>query len=284
MTYDAREIVEGIGTLADDDIDLGLAAIALAALDQSGISVERYVHHVQALADEVEARYCSLLKDTGSENAEMQLKALVDIVADEHAYQGDRDTYDDLQNVSLIRVIERMKGMPITLCILYISVGRRQGWSVDGLNVPGHFLCRLEHGGQRIVFDPFSQGKVLEASDIRLLVKKAMGERAELKADYFEPASNRDILIRLQNNIKHRLIADEEYAQALEVVQRMRLIDPNEYRLLLDAGVLYAKVEQNGAAIEALEDYLAVVPKAQIYKGETREAELLLAELRGKLN
>ena len=253
MNYDAQEIVDKIGALADGDIDLGLVSLALAALDQPGISMERYVHHLKTLSDEVQAHYVSLLKDSGVESVEVQLQALKDVISGQHDYIGDNQTYDDLQNASLIRVIERAKGIPITLSILYIHVGRAQGWNICGLNIPGHFVCRLEYEGRRIIFDPFSHCQVLDAPDLRLLVKKVMGERAELSAQFFEPASNRDTLIRLQNNIKHRQIDDEDYEGALVTVQRMMKIDPDEYQLLMDAGVLYAKAEQNGAAIEALE-------------------------------
>lgn len=284
MTYDAQEIVDSLGSLGDDDIDLAQASIALAALDQEGISMDRYIHHLKVLSDEVGAKYVEILQDAGTESVDVQLQALCEVIHDEHGYEGDRQSYDDIQNASLIRVIERTKGIPITLCILYICVGREQGWNVEGLNIPGHFVCRIDYEGQRLIFDPFDGCRVLEAQDLRLLVKKAMGERAELSAQFFEPSGNRDILIRLQNNIKHRQIEGEDYEGALKTVQRMLKVDPDEYRLLLDSGVLYAKVEQNGAAIKALEDYLLKAPKAQVYQGETREAELLLADLRGRLN
>lgn len=284
MNYDAQEIIDKLGSLEDADIDLGLVAIALGALDQPGISVERYVHHMKVLADDVQAKYLDLVRDGGVENVEVRLAALKDVISDQHDYIGDNQSYDSLENSSLIRVIERAKGIPITLAILYICAGRAQGWDVCGLNIPGHFVCRIEHEGQRVIFDPFHDCKALEAADLRLLVKAALGERAELSSQCFEPAGNREILIRLQNNIKHRQIEADDYQAALVTVQRMLEIDPDEYRLLLDAGVLYAKAEQNRAAIDALEDYILKVPKALVYKGETREAELLLAEIRGRLN
>ena len=284
MTCDAQEIIDNTGSLADEDIDLGVTALALAALDQEGISLERYVHHLKVLAEEVGAAYLNLVKDGTAETAELKLKALIDVIGEQHGYIGDNQSYDDLQNASLIRVIERSKGIPITLSILYICAARVQGWDVCGLNVPGHFVCRIEHEGQRIIFDPFHDCKVLEAQDLRVFVKRAVGERAELSADYFEPASNRDILARLQNNIKLRQIDAGEYSDALVTVLRMLKVDPNAHRLLWDAGVLYAKAEQNGAAIQALESYLEKVPKAQVHQGERHEIEMLLAELRGRLN
>jgi len=234
MELDPKDIIDALGSTRDSEIDLGAAAVALAALDQEGISMDRYLHHIKVLSNDVAEYYADLQKGHDIEDIELQLLALVDVIGDQHGYVGDVQNYDDLQNASLIRVIERSKGIPITLCILYICAARAQGWDVCGLNIPGHFVCRIEYDGARIVFDPFEGGRILDASEIRVLVKRVMGERAELSADYFEPASNRDILIRLQNNIKHRLIEAEDYGAALSCVQRMIKIAPDEYRLLLD--------------------------------------------------
>lgn len=284
MTEDAQEIVEKIGSLEDADIDLGRAAIALAALEQDGISMERYLHHIKSLADEVRDYRARQVKDGAADGVGLQIQALKAVFEDEYGYEGDLQSPEDIQNMSLIRVIERTKGLPITLCILCIAVGRELGWQVEGLAIPGYFVCRAECNGQRAIFDPFDHFNVLEAPDLRMLVKQAFGDEAELSAQFFEPASNRDILIRLHNMMKHKLIEDEEYAAALRVVLRMLKIDPSEYRLLMDAGVLYAKVEQNQAAIDSLEGFILKAPKGQVYQGETREAEILLAELRGRLN
>jgi regulator of sirC expression with transglutaminase-like and TPR domain len=111
-------------------------------------------------------------------------------------------------------------------------------------------------------------------------VKKVLGPEAELSSAYYEDSSNREILIRLQNNIKNRKIDAEDYAGALVNVQRMLMIDPDEYRLYLDAGVLYAKVEQARAAIDSLMAYIERAP----HDGDRREAELLLQELAQSLN
>ena len=165
--------------------------------------------------------------------------------------------------------------MPITLSILYIHAGRLNGWVVDGVNFPGHFLCRIEYGGERVIFDPFAQCAIMEAPDLRRLIKKIHGERAELSAGYYAPCSNRDTLIRLQNNVKLRLIEAEEYEEALSCVEQMRLVDPREYRLLFDAGILYAKTGRGGQAVEVLEEYIRRAPDAR----DRRDAEAVLRQL-----
>jgi len=278
--FDPEQYLEQLGTLDDQDIDLAFAALALSTHAHPGISIDRYVNHLQKLSVEVSERFSDLVKGGANESVETQLAALKHILSDQYEYIGDRESYDDLQNASLIRVIDRAKGLPITLCILYIHAARAQGWDIAGLNIPGHFLCRLEKDGQRLMFDPFERCEVVEAQNLRSIVKRALGEGAELSSEYYEAASYRDILMRLQNNIKFRQIEVEDYEGGLETVKLMQQVDPNEYRLLLDAGVLYARTDQPQLAIDSLVGYIEKAPNSR----DRMEAELLLQQLNDQLN
>lgn len=273
------EALRQIGAAPDEGIDLAQAALYLAALEQPGLSLDRYRHHIVRLADDVRDRHAALIEAGAEDTVETRLAALKHILADAHGYCGDEDTYDDLQNASLIRVIDRQRGLPITLAILYIQVGRVLGWAVEGLNLPGHFVCRIEHQGQRVIFDPFHACAMLQAPQLRELVKKTLGPGAELSADYYEAADNRTILIRLQNNIKLRRIEAEDYEGALRTVEAMRAIAPDEYRLWLDAGVLCARTGRLQDAIIALESYIARAPGDR----DRREAAMLLDQIRETL-
>lgn len=272
--------LQAIGTQQDGAIDLAKTALYMAALDQPGLSLDRYETHIHRLVEEVRERHDALLQAGAKDEAQTRLAALKHIIADKHEYSGDTENYDDLQNASLIRVIDRRRGMPIALAILYIQIGRLLGWAVYGLNLPGHFVCRIDQDGQRLIFDPFNRCEILQAPELRQLVKKTLGPQAELSVDYYEPADNRTILVRLQNNIKLRLIEAEDYEGALKAVQAMRAIDPEEYRLLLDAGVLYARTNRLQDAIKTLESYIAKAPGDR----DRREAAALLDQLRDTLN
>ena len=275
-----ENIIDQAGTLDDADINLANTALAMAAIDASVTSIQRYQHHIQILIDEVTLRYTSLIEGGADDSAETQLSALKDIIADKYEYVGDTETYDDLQNVNLIRVIERRKGMPISISLLYIHIGLAQGWSIAALNFPAHVVCRIEKNGQIILFDPFNGCDILQASDMRQLLKSIIGGEAELAAEYYNPSSKRDILIRMQNNIKLRLIEGEDYEGAVKVIEIMRRIDPNEYRLLFDAGVLYARTNQALSAIDALEEYIDRSPNVE----DQHDALILLRQIQESLN
>lgn len=280
MGFDARAYLEKLAQSADENIELAFAAIAIATLSQPDIHPERFFNHLDKLKLLVAENHAALLQQGETDDVNTRLRALQEVMVIDQGYEGDQKNYDDLQNADLIRVIERRKGLPIALCILYIHAARSQGWEIAGLNLPGHFVCRLEKDGERLIFDPFHSGRILQAPDLRQIVKQTAGPQAELSAAYFEPATNRDILIRLQNNIKYRLIDAEDYEAALKIVDVMRLIAPEEYRLLLDAGVLSARTERPRAAIDFLEDYIRLAPADR----DRQEAAILLQQLKESLN
>jgi len=279
MTDEFTDELRAIGRLEDHQINLAKAALYLAALDSPGISLSRYENHIIKLCDEVTQRHAFLIAEGADDDVATQLAALKYVMVDVYDYRGDLENYYDLQNVNLIRVIERRKGMPVALSLLYIHLGQSQGWQVDALNFPAHVVCRIEKDGQRILFDPFHSCKTLQAADLRQLLKTLVSSEAELVSSYYDASSRREILIRLQNNIKLRQIENEEYGEAVKTIERMRLIDPDEYRLLLDAGVLYARTNQAIAAISALEKYIDHAP----LEGR-QEALFLLNQIRENIN
>lgn len=272
MDFDAAQIIRDTGTLPDDQINPAHVALALASLNHPGISVGRYLTHLDKLADDVGLRFKLLCDEGADDDAGTRLAALQYVLAEVEGYEGDKDNYDDLDNADLMRVIDRRKGLPVALSILYLHAARAQGWDVFALNFPGHVVCRIDIGAQRMLFDPFDRCRKMEAHDLRALVKQMGGPQAELSVAYYETASNREIIIRLQNNIKLRQVEASDYAGALKTVENMRLIDPEEYRLLLDEGVLGARTGRRAQAMKALEAY---IDKAPIWQDRQEAAALL---------
>jgi regulator of sirC expression with transglutaminase-like and TPR domain len=252
--------LESIGKLPDEDIPLADAALALAVAEMPGLQVERYRFYLDQLVERVKTRQAELLGAGAIDDVRTELAALKHVIADQDGFAGDVESYDHLDNANLIRTIDRRRGLPITIAIIYIDVGRRAGFDVSGLRFPGHFLIRLRKNSDILIVDVSGGCAVLRAPEMRTLLKKFQGDAAELSADYYQPALKRDTLIRLQNNIKLRQIAAEDYESAVRTIERMRLIDRQEFRLLLDAGVLYARLGQPKSAIQMIEDYVAILP------------------------
>jgi regulator of sirC expression with transglutaminase-like and TPR domain len=277
---DAFAYLRHAGTLDDADIDLGETALALALVFLPGVHIGRFRHHLEKLAHQADEEFQSRLRLKEGDTLELRLRVLQKILHEAHGYKGDTETYDDLQNASFIRMIERRRGLPVALGLLYILLARKLGWEAEGLNFPGHFVVRLEKDGHRMLIDPFNGGAELQAADLRRFLKTVAGQKAELSHDYYKPVSNRDMLLRLENNLKSRLIENEDYAQAIIVIEAMEALAPGDHRILFDKAVIYVKLGQVNQGAAALEQYIERVPTPR----DRDAARMLLAEIRTLLH
>ena len=264
-----------VGRQPDVDVDLFEGALLIAALDHPGRSMERYELHRDRMVSA-----CLAIYEDKEDSARARLDTLREIISVQEEYRGDWENYDRLDNADLMSVIDRREGLPVTLAIIYISVAKALGWNVQALSFPAHVFLRLEYDGERLIFDPFDGAKEMEAHDLREKLKELVGGHAELSAHYYEPMNSREVLIRLQNNIKTRLISGEDFESALQRIDIMRLILPEDPRLLFESGVLNARAGQRKKAIELLYDYVDVVES----QADREDALLLLRELEDSLN
>lgn len=269
---EAEAALGALATQPDHAIDVGEAALALAVLGPRAIDPAPYRRHLSEIATAV--------GNSGATSLGGRIEALNEAILGTFGYHGDTLTYDDLDNADLARVIDRRKGLPVALGILYLHAARARGWSAAGLGFPGHFLIRLEFGGESAVVDPFHDGRVLDAAGLRELLKATLGLDAELEPAHWRSVTNRDVLIRLQNNIKARCVERGDVARALGAVEAMLLFAPDVPHLWRDAGALNVELGNLGAAVRALEACVA-----RSADGSDRdEAERLLSGIRRRLN
>ena len=259
-----------VGEQLDTDIDLFQTALLIAALDHPGRLTERYTLHIDRMIESCEQAFDGL-----DDTAENKLNVLRNVLFSQEEYDGDAENFDRLDNADIMSVIDRRCGLPVTLSILYMAVAKALGWDVQALSFPAHVFLRIECGGERIVFDPFDGARVMEAHDLREKLKDLVGGHAELSSDYYESMTNREVIVRLQNNIKTRLISEEDFDAALERVDIMRLILPNDPRLLFEAGILNARAGKRMEAITLLRKYVDVVDS----QTDREDALMLLREL-----
>ncbi len=256
-------------------LDLLEAALTLSVLRRGEpVDLAPFRQHVGSMASDL----ADLVRRRGAAP-----EALAEVIARSYGYRGDTDSYDDLQNADLVRVIERRKGLPVALSILYLDVARRQGWEAEGLAFPAHFLIRIGIDGARHVVDPFHDGTVRDAADLRGLLRQVLGPEAELSPQHFDPVSDRDVLLRLENNVRLRLVNREDWPTAAQSLDRMLAIAPDRPELLFEAGQLNARLDKRRAAIAAFERFLDI-------EGTTGDPAVrervssLLQELRRGLN
>ena len=271
--------LSAFGAASDGDIDLAEAALLLGSFDRPEVDLDDYRRRLSELVQDTAGEHQRMGPEEGETLAGRAL-ILATTIAGRHEFNGDRETYDDLANANLIGVLERRRGLPVALSIIYIHVARALGWPMEGLNFPGRFLVRLGAPDGRAVLDPFDGGRIRDAVALRELLKIGAGASAELAPEHFTAAGNRDILLRLQNNIKVRLVQADQIEAAVGALERMLLIAPKEPLLWLEAGGHYARLGNLRAAIEAADRSRALAADERL----RQRAEALLQELKGKLN
>jgi regulator of sirC expression with transglutaminase-like and TPR domain len=205
--------------------------------------------------------------------------ALGEFLAGHHGYAGDTQSYDDLANANLIRVIERRRGLPVALGIIWMHAARAAGWGSHGVDFPAHFLIALEGHKTQVVIDVFNGGQVLAAKDLRALLKRVEGKDAELRPGLLQPMNTRRVLLRLQNNIMTRRLAAGDIEGGLRCTEDMLRIAPDQAELWRQSGIMNQKLERVGAAGACYQRFLDLVPKGATADAVRAELEILKSKL-----
>ncbi len=268
------ETLLAAGALPDGELDIAAIALALAALDCPERELDFYTGHL-ALIGKTVAEICA-----DPDHIDARAAALSQVISGQFGYAGDQSSYNDMQNANLMQVIDRRKGLPVALGLIYISAARQQGWACAGLNFPGHFLIRLELGSTRRILDPFNGGVTLDIPQLRNLLKGMAGEGAELQPEYYQPVSNRDVLLRLLNNIKGRALQSNDFSRGADILHRMRMISPVAAHLSYEHAMVHARLGNVPEALDALRACLEHAEDAKL----RQFAGQLQQQLRLKLN
>ena len=231
-----------------------------------------------------------LARDIAPGDLPARAGALAGLLTGRHGYRGDIETYDDPANANLIRVIERRRGLPVALGILWLHCARAIGWGAHGIDFPGHFLIALEGEpankrrvtpvSQQIVLDVFDGGLPLEARDLRTLLKRVGGPEVELKPGVLQPMSARRVLLRLQENVRVRRLQVDDYAGALTCTESMLAIAPDVAPLWREAAMMNERLDHIGSALKCYGRFLDLVPAGEA-AAQTRAA---MDGLRARLN
>ncbi|WP_416896587.1 MAG: SirB1 family protein [Minwuia sp.] len=189
---DWRAVLERQSFLEDDELDVAETLLALSAADNPDRDLDAEREHLASLS-------------FGMTDPPSAL-ALAQRLSGELGYQGDNETYDDMRNADVAEVIRRRRGLPVALGLLYIVTARQLGWELSGINFPGHFLIRLTTGEGHQIMDPFNGGEVVTPADMKQMLTVMAGGDARLHPAYMGSVPVRQVIVRLQNNIKIRAL------------------------------------------------------------------------------
>ena len=259
----------------DASIELAHAALLVAAEERPGLDVEHYRARLYELGLAARER---LAQDEETD----PVVAFNKFIFEELGFAGNQTDYYDPRNSLLSEVLERRTGIPITLSVVYMEIGRRAGLRVEGVGLPGHFIVRAEGGrGEPVLVDPFN-GRIVNADDCQERLDTIYGGQAPLTDVHLRPVSARDILARLLRNLKGIYAQAGLYRRALSIIERILLVAPDAIEERRDRGALLAQLGRYAEAITDVQAYLkraANPPDAERVREELQKMQAQLARL-----
>ena len=242
----------------EEEIDLAEAALLIAKNAYRDLDVPGYLARIGELASKLSAQ----LPEDGTESS--RIVALNRFLFEDQGFAPSVENYYDPRNSFLNEVLERRVGIPLSLSILYIEVGRRIGLPLQGISFPGHFLvkCTLKEGV--VIIDPYCGGITLSLQDLQQRLRETRGGEVSraIVAAMLVAANKREILARMLRNLKGIYLDQRDYVRALSAIDWIIAIMPGEATEVRDRGLIYVKLECFRAALEDLEHYMQKAPDA----------------------
>lgn len=276
-----------LAQLPDEEIDLAETALLIAAQEYDGLDESYYLDRLDDLADEV--RPLIVTQTDPLKNIEN----LNYFLNKQQGFHGNETEYNDRRNSYLNDVLENKTGIPISLSLLYIELGKRLGLHFEGIGLPGHFIIRYRElapqtvsrddwlsatsdnlaqydldrpsgsGGRgEILLDPFNGGTILTEEDCVELVRERYGRVVPIRQAFLRPVTNRQFITRMLYNLRASCTNDQDFERALEIQECLLMLHPSSPEEHRDRGLLYLKEGRYGRAISDLRFYLRHSPDA----------------------
>jgi regulator of sirC expression with transglutaminase-like and TPR domain len=234
------------------------------------IDIDSYLRRIDEFANRAQTRF-----QPGSKVRQI-LGQINWVLFVEEEFRGNEEDYYDPRNSYLNEVLDRGIGIPITLSIVYAAIGQRLGLPIVGLDLPLHFMLRVDEGDHIDFVDPFYGGAVYDRQGCEQKLSEIASRTITLSDAAIEPCTPQNLISRMLRNLKAIYVRSGDLTSLLPVQRRLTALNPCEPHELRDFGILCVQVDRLFEAIEPLEAYLQSAPKA----GDADEIRHLVVALR----
>jgi regulator of sirC expression with transglutaminase-like and TPR domain len=207
-------------TRPESDLDLVRAALLIAEPEYPGLDVAAYVEELDRLGSVAAAR-------VRAAPARPPLANVIRYLYEELGFHGNTGDYYDPRNSFLNEVLDRRTGIPISLALVLTEICRRAGIEARGVSFPGHFLVRVEVDSDAMFIDPFD-GRLLDRRQMAELHQRATGEEGPIDPRVLAPATKRQVLARILNNLRNIYERAGDRDRLLGVLARMQVLRPDD--------------------------------------------------------
>jgi regulator of sirC expression with transglutaminase-like and TPR domain len=255
MSERLRQIVSG----PDEDISLAEAALLIAGHGYPDLNVPAYLSRIEELA------YMLRLRIDEDDSVPERISELNQFLFGDLGFAPNSGDYYDPRNSFLNEVLERRTGIPITLSVIYMELGRKIGLPLQGVSFPGHFLVKCAVPEGAVVLDPYAGGISLGLKDLQKRLREVRGGEVSraIVAELLVSASNKEIIVRLLRNLKAIYLRGHNLDKALPIMNWIIATLPEQTPELRDRGMLYQELECARAALADFEEYLKRSPSCE---------------------
>jgi regulator of sirC expression with transglutaminase-like and TPR domain len=247
----------------DDAIDLAEAALVIARTEYRELDVAAQLRRLDAMAARLDAGPAA--------SPLSNIQVMNEYLFEKEKFSGNEEEYDDPRNSFLNDVLDRKKGIPITLSLVYTEIARRRELPVVGVGFPGHFLVKYLAGRaasvrsgippEEILVDPYNRGAILTREDCIGLLKAHFGGEAELKPEFLAASTHKEILARMLNNLKGSYFRRQNFPKVLAMIEMALAIDPASAGDVRDRGMIYFAMKRYSEAMADFNAYLSLSPR-----------------------
>src|ERR1039458_5135430 len=194
----------------DESIPLAAAGLAIARMEYPELDADPYLARLEQMAEQVRTG----LRRNPTARESMAL--LNQVLFQKEGLRGNREDFYDPRNSFLNDVLDRKLGIPITLSVVYMEVARRAGFPVAG----------------EIFIDAFDRGRILGPDDCQQRLDEVYGGQVDMRAEYLQPVTHREILGRMLNNLRQIYLRQQNGRKGLAVLDMLLAIPPGSPDLL----------------------------------------------------
>ena len=238
-----------VAGLPDHDVDLARAALLIAATEYPNLDIDHELNILDSLSAGASQRL-------GEDRSPLFcINTLSVYLFDLVGFRGNLDDYYDPRNCFLNDVLRRRLGIPITLSLIFVEVGKRLGVPLEGVGMPGHFLLR-HRDEEHLFIDPYYRGVLLSEEECAQRLRQATHANAAWDTRFLRPVSNRDFIARILRNLKGIYLHHEDHNRALSMIDRLICLQPQAGLVRRDRGLVHYQLHQYQQALEDLQIYL----------------------------
>jgi regulator of sirC expression with transglutaminase-like and TPR domain len=241
----------------DSDAPLDLAALELSRIEFPGLDPQPFMDILDSYAAEIDARMRM------EYDAVERLQVLHEFFYREQGFAGNETDYYNPRNSCINEVIASRQGIPISLAVVYLSIAERLEMPMAGVGLPGHFIVRYDEDDFHTFVDVYNGGQLLDGEECFRLARKMTGMDLAPTPGILNAVSNRQIMVRMLNNLRSIYLRGKSYlkaGQVLDLLVEALPADPDSYIL---RGAVNVELRKYQAAKSDFERYLTLMPEAR---------------------